>query len=325
VTGAETGFLVDRAEHLDDASVAQVRALASAAADADGAEPLSEAVLLGLGPATTTAAVHLLVRDAGGALAGYAYLDLDGGGPGRSVVELVVGPASRRRGLGRALATAATVAAEESGGQLLAWAHGDHPSAAALALDLGYEPVRQLWQLRRALLTIPAEPALPAGMSLRPFEPGRDEAGWLALNRLAFADHPEQGRWTTDDLRLRLAEPWFDPAGFLLAVEDATGRLVGFHWTKVHDRPAVDGPVADRPARRPIGEVYVLGVDPAVHGLGVGRALTDAGLRHLAGRGLDRVMLYVDAANTAALALYRRLGFARWATHVQYGRSPQQR
>ncbi|MFD0785094.1 mycothiol synthase, partial [Micromonospora azadirachtae] len=140
-------------------------------------------------------------------------------------------------------------------------------------------------------------------------QPGADDDAWLALNARAFAEHPEQGRWTADDLRVRLAEPWFDPAGFLLAVEESTGRLLGFHWTKVHERPGS--------AR--IGEVYVLGVDPTAHRGGLGRVLTAAGLTYLRDRrGLDRVMLYVDESNSPAVALYERLGFLRWSAHVNY-------
>ncbi|RAO44177.1 Mycothiol synthase [Micromonospora noduli] len=166
-----------------------------------------------------------------------------------------------------------------------------------------------LWQLRRPLAAPLGEPRLPDGVTLRAFRPGVDDAAWLALNARAFAEHPEQGRWTSDDLRVRLAEPWFDPAGFLLAEESATGRLLGFHWTKVHERPGS--------AR--IGEVYVLGVEPTAHGGGLGRALTTAGLAHLRDkRGLDRVMLFVDDSNTGAVALYERLGFARWSAHINY-------
>lgn len=190
-----------------------------------------------------------------------------------------------------------------------AWAHGDHPSAAALAVDLGFTRARVLWQLRRSLAAALPVPRLPDGVVLRAFRPGVDDEAWLALNTRAFAAHPEQGRWTPADLRARLAEPWFDPAGFLLAVEEASGRLLGFHWTKVHERPGS--------AR--IGEVYVLGVDPSAHGGGLGRALTTAGLAHLRdARGLDRVMLYVDESNTSAVALYERIGFARWCGHVNY-------
>jgi mycothiol synthase len=131
----------------------------------------------------------------------------------------------------------------------------------------------------------------------------------VELNAAAFADHPEQGRWSVADLRVRLAEAWFDPAGFLLAERD--GRLVGFHWTKVHG--------GDH-AHEPIGEVYVLGVAPTAHGGGLGIALTLAGLHHLRERGLSRAMLYVDESNQPAVSLYEKLGFTRWSTDVSFAR-----
>ncbi|MET8266002.1 mycothiol synthase [Micromonospora arida] len=299
-----TSDQVTRSDQLAPAEIADVLALASAAGDTDGADPLDEHVLLRLRDADAPA-VHLIARADDGTLTGYAHLDTTDpvGGIG---VELVVHPAYRRRGTGRALARGVLASAT---GPLRAWAHGDHPSAAALAVDLGFTRARVLWQLRRPLAAPLGEPRLPDGVALRAFRPGADDAAWLTLNARAFAEHPEQGRWTSDDLRVRLAEPWFDPAGFLLAEETATGRLLGFHWTKVHERPGS--------AR--IGEVYVLGVEPTAHGGGLGRALTTAGLAHLRDkRGLDRVMLFVDDSNTGAVALYERLGFARWSAHINY-------
>jgi mycothiol synthase len=307
----------ERLERLTPAQVQAVLDLAGAASDTDGAHPLSEHVMLHLRHGGDEPSVHLLIeRD--GQLVGYAHVDLTDAVDGPSA-ELVVHPSMRRHGLGRELVSAAVRAAAgaDAAGRLRLWAHGDHPSASALALSLGFSRTRVLWQMRRSLFAELPEIALPAGITLRPFEPGHDEESWLRVNSRAFASHPEQGRWQLADLKMRMAEPWFDPKGFLLAERD--GELLGFHWTKVHG--AVRHP--DNPAEHhhdPIGEVYVLGIDPSAHGGGLGKALTMAGLRYLRNRGLDQVMLYVEESNTAARSLYTGLGFARWSTDVLFTR-----
>jgi mycothiol synthase len=281
--------------------IPRVLEIVAAAAAADGIEPLSEHTLLHL--RSGDGAQHLLAH-VGAELAGYAHVE---GG----TAELVVAPAHRRRGVGRALVKAALDQAE---GRLRLWAHGDHPAAAALAVSLGFVQARVLLQMTRPLAEPPPEPVLPAGVRLRPFAVGADEAAWVALNNRAFAGHPEQGRWTPRDLELREAEPWFDPAGFLLAERTSDGALLGFHWTKVHGTGAH--------AHAPIGEVYVLGVDPSAHGTGLGRALTLAGLRHLRSAGLATAMLYVDESNTGAVRLYTGLGFVVSRTDVSFARVP---
>jgi mycothiol synthase len=167
-----------------------------------------------------------------------------------------------------------------------------------------------LWKMRMTTAGADLPDAvLPDGVTIRAFVPGKDEDAWLAANRAAFADHPEQGNLTRADLEARMAEDWFDPAGFFLA-EDRDGRLLGYHWTKVHPRHG---------AHPAIGEVYVVGVTPEAQGMGLGKALTIAGIKHLRDAGLNAVMLYVDADNAAAVALYRRLGFTRWDMDVMYG------
>jgi mycothiol synthase len=328
---------IQRAGRLDPAEVADVLALAQTAGDTDGAFPLAEHVVLHIRHGGDAPAVHLLARDPDGVLVGYAHVDTTDLVEGASA-ELVVHPLRRRRGLGRAMVSAAIEVSEQvdSRGRLRLWAHGDHPSASALALSMGFERARVLWQMRRSLFAPVPEPQLPAGVTLRAFQPVSDDEAWLAVNARAFAEHPDQGRWTPRDLRIRMAEPWFDPAGFLIAEaspelwahrlggrpEPAGGRLLGFHWTKVHGSRLTDAlPEGRQPHQHdPIGEVYVLGVDPAAHGLGLGTALTLAGLRHLRARGLDQAMLYVDESNTTAVALYTKLGFARWSTDVSMRR-----
>jgi mycothiol synthase len=240
---------------------------------------------------------HLLSHAPDGTLAGYAFVE-DGSG------ELVVHPAFRRQGHGTALLAAA------GDGPLGFWAHGDDPGARAFAERHGFTRARVLWQMRRSLLDPLPEIPLPAGVTVRGFRPGSDEQAWLDVNAKAFAEHPEQGRWTLDDLLLREAEPWFDPAGFLLAV-DIADTLLGFHWTKVHPAAGAD------PA---LGEIYVLGVDPSGHRRGLGAALSVAGLQHLAAAGLTESSLYVDESNAAAVALYRRLGFDVYQADINYRR-----
>jgi mycothiol synthase len=290
--------------------VAAVLKLVALATDADGVAPLSEHVMLHLRYGGDGNARNvLLVAD--GEIAGYAHLDPTDPVEGPSG-ELVVHPAYRRQHNGLALAQAL---AEEAGPHpLRLWAHGDLPAAGQLAAAAGFERVRALWQMRRSLQARLDSPHLSEGITIRTFRTGHDEEEWTALNRRAFATHPEQGGWTREDLHLREQEPWFDPDGFFLAERD--GKLVGFHWTKVHGQ---NGREAGH-AHQAIGEVYVVGVDPAERGSGLGRALTLVGLNYLRSRGLSEVMLYVDETNTPAIRLYESLGFTHWHTDVMFAK-----
>ncbi len=277
------------------AQTAQALALLAVAGSADGVDPVSEPVLLRLRHRRT--GDHLLAQDADGVLVGYAALDTR---PGRPTAEFAVHPDHRRRGTGAALADALV---ERVGAGLWVWAHGEHPGALALAERHGMRRGRELWQFRRGLDEPSAHRPMPDGLHLRMFVPGRDEAAVVEVNNRAFAWHPEQADWDVEQLTLREDEPWFDPAGFLLAV-DSAGRLLGFHWTKVHP----DG----------VGEVYVLGIDPDAQGSGLGSALIAAGLEHLAARGLAEVLLYTESDNDAAVRMYEKVGFRHHHTDVVF-------
>lgn len=243
---------------------------------------------------------HLLAHDPAGNLIGYGGLDERSE---RRSAEFAVHPAHRCQGTGGMLLTALL---DHLHGPLWIWAHGEHPAALRLAERAGLDRIRELFQLRRGLADPVAPRPLPDGLRLRRFAPGQDEPAVVAVNNRAFAWHPEQGRWDVGELVIREAQPWFDPEGFLLAV-DAQDRLQGFHWTKVHPGG--------------VGEVYVIGVDPGAQGLGLGGALTVAGLEHLRRQGLSEVLLYVESDNAAALRTYRRLGFRHHHTDVEFIRS----
>ena len=309
------GLEIERRQRLSADEVAQVTRLVDEVTEADGVRPLSEHVMLHLRYGGDTPARNLLGwldSDNGRALAGYAHLDVTDPVDGASA-ELAVAPGLRRAGFGRQLVGALLA---ETDGRLRLWAHGEHPAAAALAGSMGFARDRILWQLRRSLYAPLPAPELPPEVTVRTFVVGQDEERWAVVNNRAFAGHPDQGHWTVEDVRQREREPWFDPAGFFLA-ERRSGpdvQLVGFHWTKVHG--ADDGH-----GHQPIGEVYVVGVDPSAQGQGLGPALTLVGLRHLRSRGLSSVLLYVDDTNTGAIKVYERLGFTRWDVDVSYRRN----
>jgi mycothiol synthase len=287
---------------LAPAEVAAVQHLVAAATGQDGFTSLNEAGLLNLQhPHEGLLHVLELPDDdqplgAGGELRGYGQLD---GGTASSTGQLVVAPGQRRDGVGTALLGQLL---DQAPSRLQVWALGDTAGARALAARAGLVPVRELLVMTRPLDQPLRLPQLPPGTGVRTFVPGRDEPAWLGVNGRAFASHPEQGAITADDLAQRMAEDWFDPAGFFLAERD--GHLVGFHWTKQHP----DG----------LGEVYVLGVDPDAGGRGLGGALLDTGLEHLRRRGNRTVELYVEGDHARAVALYESRGFTTANRDVMY-------
>jgi mycothiol synthase len=283
---------------LTDTRRKQVERLLTAARTKDGFEALNEAASLRLrhpDPATR----HLCAVESD-QVVGYAQLD-----PGAAISTgfLVVDPEHRRRGIGVRLAQALS---EQSTTPLQLWAPGDTIPAQALAARVGLVAARTLLVMTRRLDDELPEPQPPAGVTIRTFRPDQDERAWLAVNAEAFADHPEQGRMTGADLADRMAEPWFDPAGFFVALRGEA--MVGFHWTKQHGGG--------------LGEVYVLGVSPAAGRLGLGKALLLTGLEHLRRQGNTVAELYVEADNPDAVGLYRDYGFTTVSRDVMYAQRP---
>ncbi|KJY27253.1 MULTISPECIES: mycothiol synthase [Streptomyces] len=300
-TGPDTGRHIEILDELTDEQAEAVLGLIQDAARTDGTTAVSEQGRLQLRGGPREGIRHFLAT-ADGKLVAYGQLE-DTDPVEAPAAELVVHPALRGRGHGRALGTALLNA---SGKRIRVWAHGGKSAARHLAQVLGLTLFRELRQLRRPLgpdsPPLP-DPVLPSGVTVRTFVPGQDDTAWLAANAAAFAHHPEQGSLTQRDLDDRVAQPWFDPKGFFLAERE--GELVGFHWTKVH-------------AEEQLGEVYVVGVRPGAQGGGLGKALTAIGLHHLAGAGLPTAMLYVDADNPAALAVYEGLGFTTHEVDLMY-------
>jgi mycothiol synthase len=230
-----------------------------------------------------------------GELAGCATLTP--GADGLTSLHLAIDPAHRGGDLRTTLIAKALAHTSAPVRLWIMLASRDDDKAVA---PLGFRPERDLLQMRVPLPLAAAIVAATRPVETRSFVVGQDDEMWLSVNNRAFAGHPEQGNWTLEKLRGREQAEWFDPHGFLLAPDpNAEGRgLIGSCWTKVHRHHT---PI--------LGEIYVISVDPGRHGEGWGRALTVAGLQWLSGQGLSVGMLYTDASNTTAVALYRTLGF----------------
>lgn len=261
--------------------------------EADGHWPIGEHKYLALMAGDRTQSLsHVAVMD--GEIVGFSQLVPSG--EGMWALELADHPMKRSAGVFDGLVERAIHDARQMGGATVRmWVY--QPGMAAHLHAFGFAQERELRQLR---IDLPITEATHiAGLDVAPFEVDRDEDEWLGLNNRAFAGHPENGAWTHEVLADRIAQDWFDPAGFLVArVGDA---MVGSCWTKVH----ADGS----------GEIYIIAVDPAVARRGWGTRLIQEGLRYLhQARGCQVGLLYVDAANQSALRLYERLGF--WVDHI---------
>ncbi len=220
--------------------------------------------------------------------------------PSRLAAELVVDPAHRGKGVGRALFAELVGGAREAGLQRFdVWAHHASAAATGLAQTYAMRISRQLWQMALRLDSVSPHHRsvkVPSELRLRSFQTGTDEAEFIGLVREAFADHPENSAFDAQDLASLAALPWFDPSLILIAEDAASRQQLGLHWMKLD-------------SERGAGEVYILAVRPRAQGRGVGRTLLLAGLEEMRRRAMKLSLLYVEAENEPAIRLYRQAGF----------------
>jgi mycothiol synthase len=268
-----------------------IGALLERAHAADGHVALNDHLLVDLRHDPISEHTHIVAVNDGNIAIAHGQASRVGG---TWMVGLVIDPDRRNETIAigtDVIADLLSCIAADGGGQVRWWVADPTPDHETVAAVLGLDPGRELLQMRRPPLAVPTPEIVT-----RTFVVGDDDTAWLAVNNRAFAGHDEQGNWDIATLHARQAEDWFEPEGFVLHERD--GRLAGFCWTKVH-----------RDETPPVGEIYVIGVDPDFHGLGLGRALTAAGLANMASRGITSALLFVDATNTAARTLYDSLGF----------------
>lgn len=163
---------------------------------------------------------------------------------------------------------------------------------------LGFEPGR-----REVLLDVPVDPAVTG---LRPSAPvdgivllaadAVDETALRELDDTLRADVPGCDGWVNDPTEFReytFDERQFDPATYLVAVDDACERFAGLVrvWTN--------------PRRSRLG---LIGVTAPYRRRGLARALLAAAFAPLHDRGLRTVVAEVDVTNEPSMRLLTSLG-----------------
>lgn len=280
---------------MGEEDIAAVSRLLRAAERVDDHPPLGEHKWLDLVQGGRAGFAGFVAREQGHErVVGYAQLAR---GERSWSIEFVVHPSIRHADGNVAVAllkSALDEIARDGGGDVYLWVPKPTARHMEIAATVGLTRGRELYQMRRSLPLDPVD--LKNHAETRSFVVDHDEPAWLELNRRAFFEHPEQGVWDIQTLRDREAQPWFDAEGFLL--HEGEDGLDGFCWTKVHDDDS-----------ELVGEIYVLGVDPQIRKRGLGHQLLASGLRYLGRKGIHTAMLYVDADNIAAVALYNSFGF----------------
>ncbi|MFJ9950521.1 GNAT family N-acetyltransferase [Kitasatospora sp. NPDC091207] len=254
----------------------------------------ADLALPGLDPAHDT----LLVEDAAGAVVGRAWVH----GGRRSKVD--VHPAHRGRGLGGALLDWAEARARQLGSERISQTLLDGDRAAVeLLRSRGYGPFVTQWLLEIQLATEPVVPALPAGVTVRPFRRGDEHAAYR-LTEDAFDEWQVRRKPYEEWARHTVERAAFAPALSPLAFAD--GQLVGAVLS-------LDVPES--------GEGYVerVAVRRDHRNRGIARVLLQEAFRAFHRHGRRTCTLWTHS-ETGALSLYERVGMTVRLGSTVYGK-----
>jgi mycothiol synthase len=167
----------------------------------------------------------------------------------------------------------------------------------------GFEVGRQFWHMK-AELEEPIQPSAPAGVTVRPFDPGSEVRTMYELMEDTFSEHWGKRPFAYEDWLRILDRSDYDPDLWLVA--EADGELAGGLIGKV-----LEGR----------GFVDDLGVLKKFRGRGIGTALLERSFETFRSKGYPSVMLNVDSGNeTGAVRLYERVGMRVTARFVGAGK-----
>lgn len=300
------GFTAAPANERDAEAIADVMS-ASQAANGDDA-PITADELRSDWSGVDLASASLVIRDAQGAIAGYA--DIDNQANVVMSVYICVHPDFRGLGVGSALrqwseeyARRAMLAAPSD---LEAVVQQFIPSAAAAACASlersGYVAIRETFVMETPLDRPLPAPEFPCGTDVREFVPGRDERATFEAVEDAFRDLWGRPPGTFERFMALIEARGFDPAFWLLAWHGE--EIIGTGLARL---------LSDE------GWIDVVGVRSPWRRQGIGLALLQSLFAALKARGARTAALSVDAeSRTSAPRLYARAGMTIRSSYVRY-------
>jgi mycothiol synthase len=224
---------------------------------------------------------------------------------GRVVLDCLVHPQHRRKGLAKELSYYAIRRARELGAQV---AHvnitQDNVAAKNLLSKLGFGPVRRFLELRLQLSKGRLPDVEQTALLCHHLQCGEEDKLAQIQNR-SFTDTWGYNPNTTEEILYRVNLSNCSPRDVILASEE--DEPIGYCWTTINMEEGESK-----------GQIYMLGVDPGHRGRGIGKLLLLAGLSYLKSRGVAVAGLTVDSQNRAACALYESVGFKISSTTLWY-------
>jgi mycothiol synthase len=224
--------------------------------------------------------------------------------PDREIAGELLRAAQRRAG---------EIAAQRGAGRGILQVRCDQDDAASIRLfeACGMRQARTLLTILRPNLDNLNPAGFPERITVRPYQVGRDDRAWVEAFNEAFADHwggfmgISMPLWTK-----YVHRRWFKPEMSLVAWDGS--EIAGFgHFIIREEENVLAG------ERRSV--MRYIGVRPPWRGLGLGVALTRAGLQASRDRGMEACISGVDSENTTgAHRIYEREGFVTIGRHFMY-------
>ena len=228
---------------------------------------------------------------------------------GRVVVQCLVHPGYRRKGIAEKLVKCAIERAIELKVKI---AHAnisqEDKAGKRLFSKMGFRFVRRYLELKLDLSKVRLSKIKRNDYPCRPMMPGEEERLTRLQNR-SFMDSWGFNPNTEEEIsyRIHLSEATFKDITLCFdGIEP-----IGYCWSKIFYEK-------DKSLDGMRGRINMLGVDPNYRGKGVGKKVLLNGLIQLKSRGVRFVVLTVDNENKVARTLYQSVGFKVKSSSLWY-------